>query len=388
MKKALFSCFAVMCACCGCTSPGNVRSIPASSPIPYKAGLPKGRRLPGWALGEFSKVDSINPILKPQATTSFNCPLQKRPVHWEEKDVFNPAIVVLNSKVYMIYRAQDKIGKPGGTSRLGLATSTDGIHFRRRPLPVFYPSPDSMKRYEWQGGCEDPRIVQDSTGVYWMTYTAYDGKLARLAIAHSHDLIHWSKDGLAFGLASGGKYRDQWSKSGAIISRLTVDKLIAAKIQGHYWMYWGDDSLKLATSDDLKHWEPLLRNGKFLAVASPRRGMFDSRLCESGPPPRITPKGIVLVYNGMNLDPRKGGDPSLAEGTYSGGQLLIDSFNPWKVIDRLGQPFIKPDHSYETKGQVNQVCFLEGLAHFKGSEFLYYGTADSRIAVAVTAPVH
>jgi predicted GH43/DUF377 family glycosyl hydrolase len=33
------------------------------------------------------------------------------------------------------------------------------------------------------------------------------------------------------------------------------------------------------------------------------------------------------------------------------------------------------------------VCFLEGLAKYKNNWFLYYGTADSKIAVAIR-PVH
>jgi predicted GH43/DUF377 family glycosyl hydrolase len=34
-------------------------------------------------------------------------------------------------------------------------------------------------------------------------------------------------------------------------------------------------------------------------------------------------------------------------------------------------------------GEVNDVCFVEGLVHFKGKWFMYYGTADSKIAVAI-----
>jgi predicted GH43/DUF377 family glycosyl hydrolase len=45
--------------------------------------------------------------------------------------------------------------------------------------------------------------------------------------------------------------------------------------------------------------------------------------------------------------------------------------------------FMTPDKPYETTGQVNQVCFIEGLVNYKGKWFLYYGTADSKIAVAV-----
>lgn len=35
------------------------------------------------------------------------------------------------------------------------------------------------------------------------------------------------------------------------------------------------------------------------------------------------------------------------------------------------------------EGQINKVCFVEGLVPFRGRWLLYYGTADSRIAVAV-----
>jgi hypothetical protein len=83
-----------------------------------------------WALIPFIKIDSANPIMLP-GKGEFICPLQKRKILWEEKDVFNPAIAVRGDTVYMLYRAQDKIGKPDGTSRIGLAESTDGIHFTR-----------------------------------------------------------------------------------------------------------------------------------------------------------------------------------------------------------------------------------------------------------------
>ena len=94
-----------------------------------------------------------------------------------------------------------------------------------------------------------------------------------------------------------------------------------------------------------------------------------------------TDQGIVLIYNSRNI--RSIGDTSLAEGTYAAGQVLIDKTDPTKVIKRLDNYFIKPDKPYEFTGQVNQVCFLEGLANFHNKWFLYYGTADSRIAVGV-----
>ncbi len=34
-------------------------------------------------------------------------------------------------------------------------------------------------------------------------------------------------------------------------------RLIAAKIDGKYWMYWGEGAIHLATSTDLVHWSPM-----------------------------------------------------------------------------------------------------------------------------------
>lgn len=334
-------------------------------------------------IGPFQKQNRANPILSANPTTTFACPVRGESVHWEEKDVFNPATVVRNGKVYMIYRAEDKVGKFAGTSRLGLALSSDGIHFNRQPKPVFYPANDSLKIYEWEGGCEDPRIVESPTGTYVMTYTAYDGKTARLCVATSPNLITWKKHGLAFGQYSNGKYRDEWSKSGSVVCQRVGSRLVAQKINGKYWMYWGDkQQLYLATSDDLVHWQPLeTKAGKLAGVAEFRPGKFDYQVLEPGPPALLTPAGIVLIYNGMNE--AENGDEHLPDGTYAGGQMLFDATDPATLIDRSASYFIKPDQPYEIVGQVNNVCFLEGLVPFKGRWFLYYGTADSKIAVTV-----
>ena len=147
-------------------------------------------------------------------------------------------------------------------------------------------------------------------------------------------------------------------------------------------MYFGDTNLFMASSYDLLHWTPILENDDLKPVFTPRPGKFDSRLVESGPYALVTQKGILLIYNGMNLD--SGGDPNLKPGAYCGGQALFDLNDPTKLIDRMEEYFIKPEKPYETEGQVNQVCFLEGMVYFKDNWLLYYGTADSKIAVAVS----
>jgi predicted GH43/DUF377 family glycosyl hydrolase len=394
----------ILCTALSCnTSPGSAGGAPVRADTVFAgAGSiagPETDKDSGWAMLPFTKTDSLNPILLP-GPGHFTDPIRKTVVAWEEKDVFNPAVVVKDDKIYMLYRAQDKIGLPAGTSRIGLAVSKDGFHFSRIAAPVLYPDNDEQKKYEWQGGCEDPRIVEDEKGIYYMTYTAFDGITARLLIATSKDLLHWAKKGPVFSSALNGKYIDKWSKSGSIVSRYTEGKIVAARINGKFWMYWGDQFIWAATSDDLIHWTPVQMtpgekgepsstplkgqaiNMPDLKIVLPTRSRrFDSDLVESGPPAMLTEKGILLIYNGRNIPAI--GDSSLPEGTYAGGQALLDKMDPTSVIHRLDRNFIRPDKPYEINGQVGQVCFLEGLVQFHGKWLLYYGTADSRIAVAV-----
>ena len=335
-----------------------------------------------WQLIPFTKVDSVNPVLAPQGSSVFFDPIRQAEVKWEEKDVFNPAAVVRHDTLFLLYRAQDKIGRFSGTSRIGLAWSTDGFHFQRNPIPVLYPELDEQKKWEWEGGCEDPRVVTDENGRYVLMYTGYDGDKARLMVAVSNDLLHWNKQGHAFAKAYEGRYVNSWSKSGSIVSKYSNGNPVAVKIDGKYWMYWGDTNIYLASSPDLINWTPVEKTDSVLrAVFGPRNGKFDSDLVEPGPAAMETDNGIVLLYNSRNV-PSKG-DSSLPEGTYAASQILLDKNNPLKVIDRAETYFIKPEKPYETEGQVNDVCFVEGLVQYKGKWLLYYGTADSKIAVAI-----
>lgn len=357
--------------------------------------IPQPDNLPAeaWAFDSFEKVDSLNPILKPSPDLSFTCPISKKSIHFEERNVLNPSAVVKGDLVFLFYRAQDKTG----TSRIGLATSGDGLNFKKSPTPVFYPDNDSMKKYEWNykkllkntsledcvncfDGVEDPRIIETEDGRYIMTYTSYDGKTARLSIASSTTLFSWTKHGLVF---KSEKYKNQWSKSGAIVVESKGGKNIAKKINGKYWMYYGDTNLYLASSDDLINWEMCenAENMERIAVLHPRKGYFDSRLVEPGPFALYKPEGILLIYNSSNA--ANFNDPNLPKFTYAAGQALYAKNAPHKLIDRTESYFIHPDKPFEKVGEVNEVCFVEGLVNFNHQWFLYYGTADSKIGVAV-----
>ena len=201
--------------------------------------------------------------------------------------------------------------------------------------------------------------------------------MPRLAVATSRDLISWTKHGPAFARV-GGQYMRTESKSGAILSRIEGDRLIATRVNGKYWMYFGVPDLRIATSENLLDWTPLEDSrGGAVKVLSARPGFFDSWLVEAGPPALLTSAGILVLYNAG----------SLPSHTYSAGQALFDAHDPTKLITRSDTAFIKPTESYERTGQYTAgTTFVEGLVPFRGRWFLYYGTADSRVGVAVWDP--
>jgi beta-1,2-mannosidase len=288
-----------------------------------------------WQLGPFEKFEE-NPILTPRGNS------------WESKDLFNPAAWSDGETIYMLYRAEDSagIGQWNGTSRIGLATSTDGINFNRQPNPVLEPS----EPWELPGGTEDPRIVKiDST--FYLTYTAYDGETARLALASSIDLENWTKHGLVFPELG-------WTKAGAIVPE---------KINDKYWMYYGDTNIWIAWSEDLINWTPVKE-----PVMTTRESRFDSGLIEPGPTPLITENGILMLYNSADDDL-----------VYRTGQALFDINDPTNLMSRSESYFLEPDIELEIGGQIPNVVFIEGLAKIGNRYFLYYGMGDSGIGVAI-----
>jgi len=354
--------------------------------------------VPRWGLGPFVR-DRGADFIMPNADSTFECPVRKMPIHWEDQAVLCAAAVVKDNEVYLLYRAEDSTqstlaaGKyHWGTSRIGIAISKDGRHFRRYPEPVLYPAQDEMMGSEWPGGCQDPRIVEAPDGTFVMTYTAWDGKLARLAVATSKYLFHWKKQGLAFRRQLDGRFsRNFWSKSGSIVCKRDRTKFVAEKIQGKYWMYFGDSGIMLASSNNLTDWEIALdeRKGEPLIIAPMRKGpqWFDQNCTESGCPAFLTKDGIFMIYNGMA--PQRP-DLALTGRIWSAGQILFDLKYMTKVIGRTDHDFFHPERDYEKqnvtsgKGGANNVTFVSNLVYFGGKWRFYYGCADSRVACAVS----
>ncbi|SDG10218.1 Predicted glycosyl hydrolase, GH43/DUF377 family [Pedobacter terrae] len=357
--------------------------------LPLAIAVNAQTKLPEWALGPFVRTENVNPIISPKAESVFFDPMSKQKIPWEAGDVFNPAATVHQNKIYVLYRSEDRSGTGIGmrTSRIGIAESNDGIKMKRNPEPVLYPDEDEQKANEWPGGCEDPRIAVTAEGLYVMLYTQWNRNIFRLAVATSKDLKHWDKHGPAFSKAYNGKFKDLKCKSGSIVTRLENGKQIIAKINGKYMMYWGERFMNIATSVDLINWQPALNTaGDLDLIVKPRKKHFDSDLTECGPPAIVTDKGILVLYNGKNRGDGER-DANYVANTYSAGQVLFDLKNPSKVIARLDQPFFVPTAPFEKSGQYpSGTVFIEGLVYFKNKWFLYYGCADSRVAVAIYNP--
>ncbi len=265
---------------------------------------------------------------------------------------YNPTAVKLGKKTVLLYRAQDK----KGTSRIGYAESTDGIHFVQSKKPVLVPETD----YEKDGGIEDPRIVKIDN-LYYLTYTGYNKTDAQLCLATSRDLKKWDRVGIIMP-ANKGTWNEKWTKSGAILT---------TKVNGKYWMYYlgtanGADQMGVATSTDLKHWQDATK----VPVLAKRDGMFDSKVVEPGPAPILTKDGILLIYNGA--------DDKLV---YRTGWVLFDKNDPTKVLRRSETPIFAPEKKWEVEGQVPNVVFVEGLTKNGDRLNLYYGAGDTSTGV-------
>jgi beta-1,2-mannosidase len=320
-------------AAAAATLAGATRAAPAAAAV---NGLGVG-----YPLGPFVR-DARNPILRPTNRI------------WESRFVFNPAAIVKDGLVHLLYRAQG----PDGRSSIGLATSSDGVRFTRLNKPVM----EATLPFELPGGCEDPRVVLVG-GTYYMTYTGYDGVSARLGLATSSDLRSWTKHGALFPNFETRTVGKPWSKSGAIHT---------TPIDGKYYMYFGDVDIYWATSTDLIHWTP----GPVTdPVMRPQVGTYTQRLLEPGPPPLITENGyILLIHNSAAHDP----DGKLI---YRAGQALIDPAKPTRELARMTTPFLVPETPEEIEGQVNNVVFVEGLVSYKGEWLMYYGQGDAGVGL-------
>ncbi len=113
--------------------------------------------------------------------------LEATTLGFENEGVLNPAAIREGEYVHLFYRAVSK----GNHSTIGYCRLKGPLTVEERlEVPVISP------QFEYEShGVEDPRIVKIE-GLYYLTFTAYDGINALGALATSKDLKHFERYGL------------------------------------------------------------------------------------------------------------------------------------------------------------------------------------------------
>ena len=359
-----------------------------------------------WRIGPFVKEGK--PLLYPTSNSVFYCNITNKLINWEVSNVYNPAAIVRNGELHIIYRADgehlggvDAFGNNRVVCRLGHAVSKDGVNFRRSSHPVLYPDNDNYKSFEWWGGCGDLHIIESDSGRYYMNYDAwtgyyntdcgYDLGVERiksepwqdvLMTAWSDDLITWHKCGPALN----EKWTKYWnhSRSGVVISREINGRLIAERINGKYYMYMSHKGTLLSSTDLLK-WDIVLDKKERPVQLFPeyREDSFDGRSHEAGAAAIITKHGIVYFYNAFG---KIDSDIKIRnEGVcWSLAQALISLDDLVTILDKDTEPFLIPEYEWEQYGHASSACIVcNTLVRFKDKLCLYYGAADHVISRAV-----
>lgn len=310
--------------------------------------------------------------------------LEKTDLAFENKAVLNPTCIQIGDITHMYYRAVSS----ENVSSIGYCRLKDNKVIERFDKPVLFPEFD----YEVKG-VEDPRVTY-LDGIYYLFYTAYDGKDALIAYATSKDLVHFVKEGVISPRISYDKAEDIFRETGiekryTMYERVYREKegedvllfekdasLFPRKINGKFALLHrvlpGIQIIYFDKFSDLtdENWRDYFKNfGKFI-VLDPLYG-FESLKIGGGVPPIETEEGWLIIYHSVEDTP---------EGeVYHAAAALLDRDNPLKVLGRLKEPLFSPKETWEKNGVVNQVVFPTGTVIKEGRLYIYYGAADTRI---------
>jgi predicted GH43/DUF377 family glycosyl hydrolase len=314
--------------------------------------------------------------------------LKKTDLAFENDSVLNPAIMQEGTTLHMLYRAV----RNGNYSTVGYCKLDGPLNVvERNNTPLLIPLTDDASK-----GVEDPRIVKID-GVYYITYTAYNGINALGALVTSTDLKTFERQGIIV-----PKYTfDQFKRLAECNNLVNVkyfrhvrhfdsneqiylwDKDVTffpRKIDGKLaFLHRIRPGIQLVMVNDLKEltkdfWDHYFLHFNEHIILDPVGVNHESGYIGAGAPPIETEMGWLLIYHGVY---------DTSEGyIYSAAVALLDLNNPKKVIARLVNPLFIPDLDYELNGVVNNVVFPTGTALFDDELYIYYGAADKCIACA------
>jgi beta-1,4-mannooligosaccharide/beta-1,4-mannosyl-N-acetylglucosamine phosphorylase len=272
--------------------------------------------------------------------------------------VFNAGAVMHNNKVLLLVRVEDM----SGFSHLCKATSKDGYTgWVIDDKPTLFPKPDDFPEEKY--GIEDPRIVKiEEEDRYAIVYTSFSESGPLVSLATTEDFNTYrrygvimppdDKDASLFPRKFNGRY--------VLIHRPSPTSYL---LGAHIWMSF---------SPDLKHW------GDSAILLPARRGSWwDAYKVGLGPQPIETPEGWLIIYHGVRT--------TAAGSLYRVGLALLDLDDPTKVIKRCNEWVFGPNEYYERVGDVPDVTFPCGVV-VKGDDLImYYGAADTTIAIATAS---
>ncbi len=317
--------------------------------------------------------------------------LEKTALGFENEGVLNPAVIRDGESVHLFYRAVRK----GNYSTIGYCRLDGPLKVAERfDTPVLFPQAASESH-----GVEDPRISKID-GLYYLTYTAYDGVNALGAYATTRELPHFEKKGI---FTSQVTYEDfqhlaesqhqinkkylRYNGYSALNSHTDTKALLWNKnviffprrINGklHFLQRIKPD-IQIACVQEMEEltplfWEDYLMRLEDYIVLAPKF-RHEISYIGGGCPPIETAHGWLVIYHGVH---------DIASGyKYVACAALLDLENPFKELARLPSALFTPDHDYEIRGEVNNVCFPTGTALFDDTLYIYYGAADERIACA------
>jgi len=293
---------------------------------------------------------TINPILVPDQSN-----------WWESKAVFNCSVLYDGKSIHMLYRA---IGEyKDYVSRIGYASSNDGLYFTKRKEPAMYPAVD-YERY----GIEDPRLMTINKE-YYVTYVILSNYVRTkpsifTALAKTDDFFHYERLGIITLPGSQDKDVVLFPRSGSEsgLEKYTILHRPSTWVGAEY--NTERPSIWIADSDSINYFT----NNSLLI--KPEQS-WEILKVGAGVPPIKTREGWIVIYHGVNAD-----------HVYSAGALLLDIKEPRKILGRTKQPLLSPKEDYELKGDVNNVVFPTGACILDDKLFVYYGGADKVCCLA------
>jgi predicted GH43/DUF377 family glycosyl hydrolase len=200
-------------------------------------------------------------------------------------------------------------------------------------------------------GIEDARFVRftddDGSGMYYATYTAYNGRSILPQMIETHDFIDFRILTL----------------NGAAVQNKGM-ALFPRKVNGQYLMLsrQDDENLYLMRSGNLHHWE----NPELLM--RPAHTWESVKIGNCGSPIE-TDAGWLVITHGVG-PMRK----------YCIGAALLDLNEPGRVIGRLSHPLLAPEGN-EREGYVPNVVYSCGALAHAGRLILPYAMSDKASAV-------